>query len=116
MRGHGRGRRGSGRAAVNRAHSRPPGAARPAAEAGARVAGALAGLLAHQGVTVAAIAQALGVREIDVVRWRRGQPIPSYRRAEVEGRLARLRVVPDEETGRSRLELPGEESAPPPPA
>lgn len=99
------GRRGSGRAAVDRAHSRPAGAPSPAAESGRRAAGFIARLLATRGVTVADIAHAVGVRPVDIGRWRRGSPIPGYRRAELESRLGRLEVVFDEESGRPSLRL-----------
>ncbi len=104
-RGGRRGRRGSGRAAVDRSHSRPVGAPSPAAESGRRTAGLISRLLAAKGVTVADVARALGVRPVDIGRWRRGTPIPGYRRAELESRLERLEVVSDEETGRPVLRL-----------
>jgi len=94
------GRRGSGRASVDRAHSRPAGAPSPAAESGRRTAFHIARLLATKGITVADVAHAPGVRPIDIGRWRRGTPIASYRRVELESRLERLEVVFDEETGR----------------
>lgn len=99
MGAHGRGRRGSGRAAKDRSHSRPPGAASPAADSAGRVASLLESLLAAPGITVADVARALGVRPVDVARWRRGQPISSYRRAELEARIRGLEVVTDSETG-----------------
>jgi hypothetical protein len=99
MGAHGHGRRGSGRAAKDRSHSRPPGAASPAAASAGRVAAMLGGVLAAPGITVAAVARALGARPVEVARWRRGQPIPGYRRAELEARIARLEVILDAETG-----------------
>jgi hypothetical protein len=99
MRGH-----GSGRAPRNRSHARPPGAKAPAAESAARTTQLLAQLFGHRGVTVTLVAEALGVRELDVARWRRGQPIPAYRRVALEGKLAKLRVVVDEVTGDVRVE------------
>jgi hypothetical protein len=60
-------------------------------------------LLALPGVTVSLVAKALGVRGLDVARWRRGQPIPSYRREDLEDRIARLALV--EEEGERRLEV-----------
>jgi hypothetical protein len=60
-------------------------------------------LLARRGVSVTLVAKALGVRGLDVARWRRGQPVPSYRRDEIEDKISRLDVV--EEDGEVRLEL-----------
>jgi hypothetical protein len=98
-------RRGSGRSAVDRAHARPQGASSPAAESARRTAARLEALLAAKGITVADVALALGVRSIDVARWRRGQPIPAYRRAELEARIERLEVVDDPATGERFLRL-----------
>jgi hypothetical protein len=78
-------------------------AATPAAASAARVSAALERLLKQPGVTVSLIAKTLVVRAIDVARWRRGQPVPSYRREDIEDRLSRLVVV--EEEGERRLEL-----------
>ncbi len=90
---------------MNRSHSRPVGATSPAAESAARVAGAIQGLLAAPGITVADVGRVLAAKPIDVVRWRRGGGVPSYRRAEVEDRLARTRVVVDPDTGKNALAL-----------
>jgi hypothetical protein len=57
------------------------------------------------GVTVGDVARVLTVRSIDVARWRRGQPIPSYRREDLEGRIGRLVVTLDAETNERILEL-----------
>lgn len=65
-------------------------------------------LLRRRGVRVEELARLLGVKAADVSRWRRGRPVPGYRRAEIEGKLARIEVVADEETGEIRLALGGE--------
>jgi len=98
-----RGQRGRGNRSVNRAHRKPVSAPRPAAESAERVSGMLERLLARRGVSVTLVAKALGVRGLDVARWRRGQPVPSYRRDEIEDKISRLDVV--EEDGEVRLEL-----------
>ncbi len=106
MRGQGgrsNGRRGSGRASSNRTHSRPATAPTPAAASAARVSAALERLLAQRGVSVTLVAKALGVRGLDVARWRRGQPVPSYRREDMEDRISRLEIVDEE--GERRLEV-----------
>lgn len=104
MRGHGRpGRRGSGRSSSNRAHARPTEAPTPAAASAARVSAMLERVLSLPGVTVSLVAKALGVRGLDVARWRRGQPVPSYRRDDMEDRISRLALV--EEDGERRLEV-----------
>jgi hypothetical protein len=59
--------------------------------------------LLHGGIRVADVARALGVRGIDVARWRRGQPVALYRREDVEKKLARLRVEVDPVTGINTL-------------
>lgn len=111
MNGRGGGGRG-GRRSRDRAHARPASAASPAAESAARVSALLERLLAQPGATVTEVARVLGVRGIDVARWRRGQPIPFYRRAELEGRIARLRVEQDPDSGERLLGLAPEPRVP----
>jgi hypothetical protein len=101
--------RGTGRGARDRAHARPLARPEgPAAASAARVSAALERVLGR-GITVTDVALALGVRGIDVARWRRGQPVPRYRRDEMEEKIARLRVVEDPESGARSVvvETPG---------
>src|SRR5271156_6454760 len=88
------GRRSRGRPGRNRAHSRPSTAATPAAASADRVSAIIERFMS-EGARVAEMADVLGVRGIDIARWRRGQPIARYRREEIEARLGQLSWVED---------------------
>jgi hypothetical protein len=62
--------------------------------------------LCSAGIRVAEIADALGVRGIDVARWRRGQPVALYRRDDIERRLAGLTIAVDPVTGSKTVASP----------